>query len=139
MSNYNISRFYRAHKSSYETALREIKQGRKLSCWMWYIFPQLKALGRSDTAIYYGLENAEEALEFYSDSYLGASLIEISEALLQCECSDPYLVMGMPDDKKLQSSMTLFYLATGNELFKKVLDKFFDGEQDSKTLSRLSK
>lgn len=139
MSNYNIERFYSRHESHYGRALTEIKQGRKLSCWMWYIFPQLKILGKSSKAIAFGLENAEEAAEFYNDAYLGKNLAEISEALLQCECSDPYLVMGMPDDKKLQSSMTLFYLVTGNEIFKKVLDKFFDGEYDVKTVDFLSK
>lgn len=105
---------------------------------MWYIFPQLKTLGRSPTAIYYGLKNTDEAKEFYNDGYLGKNLREICRALLECESNDPLEVFGYPDNLKLCSSMTLFYQATDDELFALVLKKFYNGEQDSLTLNRIN-
>ena len=126
---YNIERFHDVHRIYFEDALNEIKSGRKQSHWMWYIFPQLKSLGRSYKAVYFGVENAEEARLFYNDSYLGANLKEICRALLECESSDALEVMGYPDNLKLCSSMTLFYLATKDELFADVLNKFYDGKQ----------
>lgn len=134
---YNIERFYEVHKVFYPDALKEIQSGRKRSHWMWYIFPQLKFLGQSYNAVYYGLENAEEAKAFYDDDYLGGNLREICQALLECESDDPMMVMGFPDDLKLCSSMTLFYIVTGDELFRKVLDKFYDGKQDEVTVKNL--
>lgn len=138
MQNYNIERFYKEHKEYYDDALREIKRGKKRSHWMWYIFPQLKFLGRSQTAVYYGIENIEEARAYYNDAYLGEKLREISVALLECESDDAFEVMGYPDNLKLFSSMTLFYLATNDEIFKYVLDKFYGGKQDDATASFLS-
>lgn len=135
--DYNIERFYYEHKLNFDMALTEIKRERKFSHWIWYVFPQLKILGSSNNAIYYGLENAEEAKAYYNDPYLGQKLIEICIALLECKSSDPFEVMGFPDNLKLQSSMTLFYLATGDDIFRKVLDKFYDGKQDEKTVSFL--
>lgn len=135
--DYNIKRFYYEHKLSYDTALKEIKNERKFSHWIWYIFPQLKVLGSSDKAIYYGIENANEAKAYYDDPYLGEKFREICQALLECKSSNPLEVMGYPDNIKLQSSMTLFYMATGDELFKKVLDKFYDGREDPQTIGCL--
>ncbi|MBQ4573148.1 MAG: DUF1810 family protein, partial [Clostridia bacterium] len=86
---YNISRFYEPHNQFFDIALEEIKAGRKQSHWMWYIFPQLKTLGYSSTAVYYGLENTDEAKDFYDDSYLGENLKGICRALLDCKSSDP--------------------------------------------------
>lgn len=135
--DYNIKRFYYEHKMYYDTALREIKNERKFSHWIWYIFPQLKVLGSSAKAILYGIENTEEAKAYYDDPYLGEKFREICQALLECKSSNPLEVMGYPDNMKLQSSMTLFYLATGDELFNKVLDKFYNGKMDDKTVSYL--
>lgn len=135
--NFNIERFYEVHRNYFDIALREIQSGYKMSHWMWYIFPQLKTLGRSHNAVYYGLENSQEAKCFYDDEYLGANLREICRALLECESDDALEVMGYPDNLKLCSSMTLFYIATGDELFEQVLDKFFKGDQDSATVSLL--
>ncbi len=134
----NISRFYEPHRQFFDAALAEIKSGRKQSHWMWYIFPQLKTLGYSSTAVYYGIENTEEAKEFYNDGYLGKNLREICRALLECESNDALEVMGYPDNLKLCSSMTLFYQATDDELFALVLKKFYNGEQDSLTLNRIN-
>ena len=130
---HTIDRFYKVHDKFYQTALKEIHYGKKLSHWMWYIFPQLKFLGHSYNSTYYGLENTEEARLFYSDEYLGANLREICHAILECNSDDALELMGYPDNIKLQSSMTLFYKATGDELFKKVLDKFFEGREDPQT------
>lgn len=137
---YNLSKYKLAHHRDYEIALSEIRNGRKLSHWMWYIFPQLKGLGRSTTSEYYGIQNLDEAKEFLEDDYLGKHLVEISYALLQIDCNDAEAVMGRPDDMKLKSSMTLFSLATSDEgVFKKVLDKFFDGKIDYRTVKLLGK
>ncbi|MBR3975727.1 MAG: DUF1810 domain-containing protein [Clostridia bacterium] len=135
--DYKIKRFYYEHRLNYDTALREIKNERKDTHWIWYIFPQLKVLGRSDTAKYYGIENIGEAKAYYDDPYLGEKLREICYALLECKSSNPLEVMGYPDNLKLRSSMTLFYIATGDELFKKVLDKFYDGREDLQTVAFL--
>lgn len=133
----NIERFYEPHKLFFDIALREIKAGCKQSHWMWYIFPQLKSLGYSHNAIFYGLEDAEEAKEFYNDSYLGKNLIEICRALLECKSNDALELMGYPDNLKLCSCMTLFYYATKDELFADVLQKFYSGKQDELTLTQI--
>lgn len=117
--------------------MKEIKSGIKQSHWIWYIFPQLKSLGYSSTAVYYGLENTEEAKEFYNDGYLGKNLREICRALLECESNGALEVMGYPDNLKLCSSMTLFYHATKDELFADVLEKFYGSKQDELTLNQI--
>lgn len=133
----NLERFIHAQEDSYETALREIKNGRKCSCWMWYIFPQIKGLGHSSTAQYYAIENREEAEAYLNHPVLFGRLIEISAALLSLESNNAREIMGHPDHMKLKSSMTLFLLVSGNEVFKRVLDKFFDGEMDERTVKIL--
>ena len=135
--NYYIERFYCEHKMNYETALKELKSGKKYSHWIWYIFPQLKILGKSAKAVLYGIEDAEEARLYYNDAYLGVKFREICQVLLECKSENPFEIMGYPDNIKLCSSMTLFYIATGDELFKKILDKFYDGKMDEKTVSFL--
>lgn len=135
--NYFIERFYCEHKLNFDTALSEIKREKKFSHWIWYVFPQLKVLGSSSKARLYGIENAEEARLYYDDPYLGEKFREICRALLACKSDNPLEIMGYPDNIKLCSSMTLFYLATGDDLFKKVLDKFYDGKMDDKTVSYL--
>ena len=135
-----LQRFVEAQEQDYFTALREIKNGRKKSHWMWYIFPQLKSLGFSSTSRFYGIGDIIEAEEYLKHPLLGQRLQEISAALLELETNDPQRVMGSPDDLKLKSSMTLFSeLPSANPVFLKVLDKFFEGEKDSKTLEILQK
>lgn len=137
---YDLSRFIDAHKRAYERALGEIRGGYKASHWMWYIFPQLQGLGRSSTARYYAIRDIDEARAFIEHPYLGANLREISEALLQLDCSDPVAVMGWPDDLKLRSSMTLFSKASeDNAVFLTVLDKYYGGQPDSETLNILAR
>ncbi len=131
----DLSRFYEAHKLSYSTALEEIKGGRKQTHWMWYIFPQIKGLGHSEASRYYGIQNISEARDYLADSYLCDHLTECCKALLELKTNDPSEVLGFIDDMKLQSSMTLFKLASNQEdtIFDKVLQKFFDGKLDPNT------
>lgn len=133
-----LERFHKAQEYSYETALAEIKKGRKSSHWMWYIFPQIAGLGRSSTAQYYAIQDLQEAVNYINDEILGKRLVEISEALLALETNDAYAVFGCPDNMKLKSSMTLFTVAAPEyEVFWKVLDKFFKGQQDKRTIQLL--
>ena len=106
--SYNLERFHCAQESSYPTALAEIRAGRKSSHWMWYIFPQMKGLGYSSMAAYYGIDGLEEAKVYLNDPVLRSRLVEISSALLKLPGSDAGAVMGYPDNLKLRSSMTLF-------------------------------
>ena len=132
---YNLDRFLKAQELMYPWALREIKNGRKQTHWMWFIFPQLKALGQSSTALYYGIEDLDEAKQYLAHSVLGARLKEISEALLSIETHDPCKVMEGIDAWKLCSSMTLFAEIEGYEsVFGKVIDKYYSGNKDSETL-----
>lgn len=131
---YNLQRFLDAQEYDYSIALKEIKAGMKMSHWMWYIFPQLKELGHSPTAKYYGIENLKEAKEYYKHPVLKERLLEITDSLLQISSNDPTEVMGYPDDLKLKSSMTLFYEVSKNKIFKDVLDKYYNGEMDVLTL-----
>ncbi len=131
---YNLNRFIEAQNKDYDKALNEIKNGKKLTHWIWYIFPQLKELGFSNTSIYYGISSIEEAKEYLKNEYLNNHLIEITKALLSLENNDIEDVFGYPDNLKVKSCMTLFYYASNNEIFKKVIDKFYNGEFDINTV-----
>lgn len=144
MSNYDLNKYIKAYETDYDTALQEIQNGRKESHWMWYIFPQLKGLGMSYMAEYFGMSGADEAKAFLNDPYLGIRIKEISSALLSLKTNDALEVMDYPDNLKLKSSMTLFALAsdsdTSNEnVFKQVLDKYFNGEYDNLTIELLNR
>lgn len=134
---HDLNRFISAQERSYDAALREIKAGHKRTHWMWYIFPQIAGLGFSSTAQFYAISSMQEAKDYYAHPVLGKRLVEISEALLTLDTNDAGAVMGYPDDLKLRSSMTLFLAVTGDAVFQKVLDKFYSGKPDSKTLSIL--
>lgn len=139
MKEYDLSRFITSQQTDYPTALAEIKSGKKTTHWIWYIFPQIKGLGRSAMSQHFAVENLEEARQFLAHPYLGANLIEISKALLELESNDPIAVMGSHVDAvKLRSSMTLFSIADETQpVFQAVLDKFFGGEPDPLTISIL--
>lgn len=105
---------------------------------MWFIFPQIAGLGYSETAKYYAIRDMEEAKAYMEDATLRNNLVEIAAALLEVDSNDAAAVMGWPDNLKLKSSMTLFALAKPEyEVFQRVLDKFFEGEKDPKTLEIL--
>ena len=131
----NLSRFIEAQDGVYEIALGEIKNGRKMSHWMWFIFPQIKGLGYSETARFYAIKSLDEASNYLHHPVLGKRLVEISSELLHLTTNDAAAVFGSVDAMKLKSSMTLFSLVkNSNPVFKKVLDKFFDGMKDHKTI-----
>jgi uncharacterized protein (DUF1810 family) len=135
----NLNRFIDAQKTDYAIALSEIKNGRKRSHWMWYIFPQIHGLGFSETSIFYSIKNVAEAEAFLHHPVLGPRLIEICNELLALETNNAHQIFGSPDDVKLKSSMTLFALLTGTSpVFQLVLDKFFHGMKDTKTMEILS-
>lgn len=131
-----LERFRSAQESAYETALREIRAGRKRSHWIWFIWPQYRGLGRSAVAQYYEIQSREEAAAYRKDPVLGRRLVEITGELLKLE-GPAEAILGYPDDLKVRSCMTLFWLVTGEDLFKAVLDKFYDGKPDVYTEEKL--
>ncbi|GGH27914.1 DUF1810 domain-containing protein [Sphingobacterium alkalisoli] len=138
--DYNLQRFLDAQNQMYMRALSEIKRGRKESHWMWFIFPQLKGLGQSDTAKYYAISGLREAAAFLKHPVLGKHLIEISEAMLTIRSKSVHEIFGHPDDLKLCSSMTLFANVENSSIvFPSVIDRYFGGLQDEATLRFLNK
>ena len=135
----SLKRFTEAQENSYLMALSEIQQGRKQSHWMWFIFPQIAGLGSSETSRYYAIKDLQEADEFLKHPVLGSRLINISRELLKLKTNDAHRVFGSPDDLKLKSSMTLFsMLPDADPVFQQVLEKFFNGGKDIKTLNLIS-
>lgn len=135
-SNNDLLRFLDAQNKLYLTALSEIKKGKKETHWMWFIFPQIKGLGKSDTANYYAINDLKEATEFLEHPILGKHLIEISELFLTFRRKSADGILGDLDARKLRSSMTLFSLVEKtNPVFQEVLEAFFSGESDPLTLS----
>jgi uncharacterized protein (DUF1810 family) len=131
-----LERFVTAQQESYAVALAEIANGLKQSHWMWYIFPQIKGLGHSDMARYYGINSIQEADDYLAHPILGKRLIEISTLLINLKSNDAHQIFGSPDDLKLKSSMTLFsYVPHNHPVFRQVLNKFFKGSMDDKTLA----
>ncbi len=127
MQNMKLQRFLDAQETAFPRALAEVRNGRKESHWMWYIFPQLRGLGRSNTAWYYGIENLEEARAYLAHPILGGRLREISGELLKLPQTSAAAIFGWTDAAKLRSCMTLFSLADETEaVFRQVLDRFFD-------------
>ena len=135
----SLKRFTDAQENSYAMAFSEIQQGRKQSHWMWFIFPQIAGLGFSETSRYYAIRDLHEATDFLNHPVLGSRLINICHELLKLKTNDAHRVFGSPDDLKLKSSMTLFStLPEADPVFKAVLEKFFNGEKDTKTLRLIS-
>lgn len=131
----NLNRFLDAQEANYADALAEIKRGRKQTHWMWYVFPQIAGLGISETARFYAIKDLDEATAYLAHPVLGKRLIDITEALLAIQGKSANQILGSPDDIKLRSSMTLFgSLPNANPVFQAVLDAFYKGEKDQKTL-----
>ncbi|WP_198265695.1 DUF1810 domain-containing protein [sulfur-oxidizing endosymbiont of Gigantopelta aegis] len=134
-----MNRFIEAQDPIYEMVLQELNSGQKKTHWMWFIFPQIKGLGHSSTARYYAIESISEAYKYISHPVLGKRLIECTEAVLAIEGKRTLEIFGHPDDMKLKSSMTLFTeVARDNLVFQKVLNKYFNGQHDLKTLQILN-
>ena len=135
---YDLDRFIVAQKRDFETALKEIRAGYKRTHWMWYIFPQISGLGFSPMAMKYEIVNLQEAKAYIENDYLKNNLVEITRALLACKNDDIEEIMGFPDNLKLCSCMTLFELVAPEEkVFGEVIDKFFNGNRDKRTLELL--
>ncbi|MCQ2142242.1 MAG: DUF1810 domain-containing protein [Bacteroidales bacterium] len=137
---YDLNRFIEAQNAgkAYECAVKEIKEGHKEGHWMWYIFPQLRGLGKSSMAVQYGIIGKGEAKAYLADRILGSRLRSICNQLIQVRGLKAEDIFGPIDTMKLRSSMTLFYLVSGKEeVFRKVLAKYFDEKLDQKTVDML--
>ena len=133
----DLERFVAAQDQIYPRALDEIRRGSKRSHWMWYIFPQLRGLGRSAQAQRYGIQHAEEARAYLAHPILGARYVECVEALQDLIGNDPVAVFGDVDALKLRSSLTLFEAIGDQPLFAAALTRWFGGDRDPKTLAKL--
>lgn len=131
---YNLTRFIEAQSNVYPIALRELQEGQKRSHWMWYIFPQLKHLGHSGNSKFYGISGFEEATAYIDHPILGKRLREVCETILNLPGNDAVKVFGGIDSRKLKSSMTLFDFVSPNNVFARVLEKYFNGQRNICTL-----
>ena len=131
----DLNRFLKAQENTYIYALEEIKDGKKRSHWMWFIFPQIKGLGHSQISKYYAIQNFEEDILYLENPLLKSRLLEISQALLELDVANIADVLGSIDTLKLKSCMTLFHMVDKKEkVFIKVLRKYFHNELDQKTI-----
>lgn len=133
-----LDRFLDAQRTVYPIALEEICRGKKDSHWMWFIFPQLRGLGRSTESWYFGIADLQEAKDYLAHPVLGQRIREITEAALELEETDPLKIFGWPDHMKFRSCMTLFARAGEDDLFARALEKYFDGREDRLTLKLLA-
>ncbi|AQR75134.1 DUF1810 domain-containing protein [Sphingomonas sp. LM7] len=133
----SLERFVEAQEPIYATALAEIRRGAKRSHWMWFIFPQLAGLGRSETARFFGIRSLEEAIAYLDHPLLGRRYLECVGALQDLNVSDAVAVFGSVDAMKLRSSLTLFEAARPSPLLAAALDRWFTGQRDSDTLRML--
>jgi uncharacterized protein (DUF1810 family) len=135
---FDLRRFVDAQEPVFERVLAELRKGRKTSHWMWFIFPQLRGLGHSAMAERFGIGSREEAEAYSKHPVLGARLEECTRLVNQVEGQTAAQIFGYPDDLKFRSSMSLFALVSGNAIFREALEKYFGGELDEFTKSRLS-
>ena len=138
-SDRDLERFVEAQSRVFDSVRSELKAGRKASHWMWFIFPQLRGLGRSATAHYFGIASSAEARAYLEHPVLGPRLRECVEFILGAK-GTAHEIFGWPDDLKLRSSLTLFAAVAPEEpIFHKALDRFFAAEPDPFTLAALSR
>lgn len=145
MQNTNLQRFIDAQKPVYDTVVNELKNGKKTSHWMWYIFPQIKGLGFSSTSQFYGIADMNEAIDYLNHPVLGQRLQKCCQILLSYTDKSAEQIFGSIDTVKLKSSMTLFaaafqhiYPNANINIFTQVLNQYFQGELDKKTLELLA-
>ena len=135
---FDLERFVQAQEPIFLQVLKELRAGQKRSHWMWFIFPQLKGLGHSSTAQFYGIVSLEEAQAYLGHELLGPRLVVCTEALLDHTDKSLNQILGSPDDLKFRSSMTLFAHASSDPfIFDRALDQFCGGHMDSRTLKLL--
>lgn len=136
---WNLARFVDAQDGVWPAVVDELRAGRKQSHWMWFVFPQLVGLGRSETARYYGIRGAEEARAYLDHPLLGARLLEASALVTAIEGRDLRAILGTPDDLKFRSSMSLFdAVAREPAPFARALERHVGGERDARTLALLA-
>jgi len=133
----SLERFVKAQEGVYPRALAELKAGKKQSHWMWFIFPQIAGLGHSAMARMYAIESLDEADAYLAHPLLGARLRECCQAVIAVDGKSAHDILGSPDDMKFRSSLTLFDLASPNDIFRTALDKYFSGDADPLTLQKL--
>jgi uncharacterized protein (DUF1810 family) len=139
MDPFNLARFRSAQEGVFERAREELRAGRKRSHWMWFMFPQLRGLGVSETSRFYGLVSRAEAEAYLGDPELGARLVELFEIVAMQERASARAIFGSPDDQKLRSCATLFASLPGaSPVFARVLNRYFGGAPDPRTLELLS-
>ena len=134
---FDLARFVDAQAANYDRALQELRSGTKRSHWMWYVFPQFQGLGSSEASRRYAIRSRAEAAAYLAHPVLGLRLRECAEALLAQHARSARQILGTPDDLKLHSSATLFAEVEGAGVFTRLLQRFFDGEEDQKTLQLL--
>lgn len=142
-----MQKYIDIQKTTYEIAFREIVSQKKLNHWMWYMFPQIHSLGKSNISKYYAIKNINECIDYLNNKYLYENIYNICLELLKHDIYNPIVIFGEIDSKKLQSSMTLFDYTIENSrnlldkkivnIFKKVLDKYYYGQRDRLTLEIL--
>ena len=133
-----LERFVEAQDRVYDTVCDELALGAKTSHWMWFIFPQLKELGRSPIAKFYGIDSKDEAKAYWEHPVLGKRLLECTKLVLALRNKTANEILGSPDDLKFRSCMTLFsQVALEEEAFKRALECYFGGRPDENTLKLL--
>lgn len=137
---FNLERFVAAQAPVYDRVLAELRSGRKRTHWIWFIFPQIGGLGASSTSVHFAIQSLEEARAYLEHPLLGPRLVECARTVLALEGRTASEIFPFPDDLKLRSSMTLFECAGGRGLvFSRVLDKYFGGCRDERTLELLGR
>lgn len=137
---FDLNRFVTAQAPVYGRVVAELRDGRKRSHWMWFVFPQLRGLGGSPTAVRYGISSLQEARAYLSHELLGPRLRECTQLVNQVQGRSAEEIFGSPDDLKLRSSMTLFALAAQDaQDFSALLDRYYGGQQDPLTLAQLQR
>ena len=135
---FNLARFTEAQNPVYTRVCSELREGRKTSHWMWFVFPQIEGLGSSFMARKFAIASLEEARAYLEHPVLGSRLVECTQLVCQVQGKTIQEILGSPDDMKFRSCMTLFSCAApGPGVFEEALKKFFDGEPDASTLERV--
>ena len=133
---HRLQRFVDAQNPVYTQVKSELARGAKTSHWMWFVFPQLKGLGRSSTALHYGIASIDEAQAYMGHPVLGARLTECTELVLAVNGKTAHDIFSSPDDLKFCSAMTLFErAATTDPVFARAIEKYFGGERDARTIA----
>jgi uncharacterized protein (DUF1810 family) len=140
-NSFDLQRFVVAQAPAFDAALKELRSGRKQTHWMWFVFPQMRGLGHSSLAEFYGIASLDEARTYLAHELLGMRLVQCTETVLHTQASSLYAIFGSPDDMKFKSCMTLFSVAADepDNLFLEALQRWCDGSLDERTLALISR